>query len=72
MASSSKFCSCGEIIEQERYNLGIFICLTCGESKAFKQKQQMAKSIVPAYSKGAYVYIRDKRELKQLDPKHKL
>lgn len=65
-------CSCGETIEPERVALGAYICLTCGEERAQREKKRKALSIVPAFSKGGYTYIRNKEELKNLDPKHRL
>lgn len=31
-------CGCGNIISQERYDLGYKICLSCGEKAALKRK----------------------------------
>jgi predicted RNA-binding Zn-ribbon protein involved in translation (DUF1610 family) len=66
------YCSCGELIEPERLAIGRFICLDCGERDAQIEKERKAKSIVPAYNKGAYTYISNVKDLKGLDSKHRL
>jgi hypothetical protein len=64
-------CRCGEFISPQRLKAGYFVCLTCGEERAEKEKQRKARSIVPAYNKGGYTYITNKEDLKNLDPKHR-
>jgi DNA-directed RNA polymerase subunit M/transcription elongation factor TFIIS len=71
MMESNNECRCGELISPKRLAAGYFICLTCGEEKAEQEKLRKSRSIVPAYSKGAYVYITNIKDLKNLDPKHR-
>lgn len=69
---SKKYCKCGEEIEPQRLAIGKFICLDCGERTAQIEKERKSKSIVPAYNKGAYTYVTSKKELLNLDTKHRL
>ena len=65
---TKKYCRCGEEIEPERLALGSYICLTCGEERAQREKNR--RTVVPLH-KSNYIIITDKKELTQLDPKHR-
>lgn len=62
-----KYCRCGEQIEEERYNLGHFICTDCGEERA----KRKLYTVVPL-NKGSYIVLTNKEELKTLNPKTSL
>ena len=72
LSLTNKYCRCGEIIEPKRLAIGKFVCLDCGERTAQVEKKRKSKSIVPAYNKGAYTYVTSKKELLNLDTKHRL
>ena len=71
LPESKKYCRCGEEIEEPRFNLGYFNCLSCGETNALRRKELLSNSIV-ALHKSNYILITNKDDLKNLDPKHKL
>ncbi len=68
--SSPKYCLCGNVIGDARYNLGIYVCLYCGEEKALARKEWLSNATV-ALHKSNYILITNKDDLKNLDPKHK-
>lgn len=58
-------CACGEEIPMGRVLLGYETCLKCGDKQARKVKHLIA---IP-YSKGAYQYIHNPKDLFQTNPK---
>lgn len=58
-------CNCGNEISTARYALGYRTCLQCGD----KQAKQVKHLIAIPYSKGAYQYIHNPKDLFQTNPK---
>ena len=58
---------CGDDVPTQRWALGYFTCLSCGEAHA----RQRRHCSVPL-SKSNYVHITDPTVLRQLNPKHNL
>lgn len=52
---------CGEPYPAERFALGFFVCLPCGERRAKQARKQW--TIVPAGSKQGYTRITRKADL---------
>jgi len=58
---------CGiEEVESARLALGYKVCLTCGEAAAQAETEKRRGRIAIAYAKGAYQYITDDTNLKEL------
>jgi len=55
---------CGDEYNTRRYELGFLTCLTCGE----KQARAVNHTIVPMH-KSNYIVVRDRKTLRQLNPK---
>ncbi len=49
-----------------RKRLGYDTCLECGEVAANKERERRSKCVAPAYNKGAYMYVTDRRMAKDL------
>lgn len=58
-------CECGEEVDARRIALGYNLCLSCGEQEAKKRKFVVQ---IP-YSKGAYQYIHNPKDLCYTNPK---
>ena len=58
-------CECGEEIAPARVALGYTTCLVCGDKEAKQSKFTVA---IP-YSKGAYQFIHDPKDLHFTNPK---
>jgi ribosomal protein L37AE/L43A len=56
---------CKEEIPAARYALGYLTCLRCGD----RQAKQVKHLIAIPYSKGAYQYIHNPKDLFQTNPK---
>jgi hypothetical protein len=58
---------CGiEEVEPGRKALGYTTCLTCGEAAAREEAEKRKSRIAIPYDKGAYQYITDETDLKDL------
>lgn len=58
---------CGiEEVDPRRIALGYDTCLVCGEVEAQEESERKNRRIAPAYDKGAYQYITDDTDLKEL------
>jgi hypothetical protein len=58
-------CACGEEVDVRRIKLGYTTCLLCGDKEARERKFVVQ---IP-YSKGAYQYIHDPKDLSITNPK---
>jgi hypothetical protein len=68
MLYPSVTCDCGEDIDPRRADLGYTTCTDCGEKEARAKRKQHIIAI--PYSKGAYQYVHDPRDLFNTNPKH--
>ena len=57
---------CEEEFALARKRLGYYTCLECGEVAANKERVRRSKCVAPAYNKGAYMYVADRRMAKDL------
>ena len=57
---------CGDTYSEKRKSLGYDICLECGDIEASRQSARKARCIAPAYNKGAYMYITNRKMAKEV------
>jgi hypothetical protein len=61
------WCKCDmEEIDPRRLALGYTTCLTCGAEEAKIESERKSRRIAIAYDKGAYQYITEETNLKDL------
>jgi ribosomal protein L37AE/L43A len=59
---------CGEAVNPQRWALGRYTCLACGDKQARKEMQWKATMCIPI-NKSTPTYISDVTLLQQLNPK---
>ena len=59
-------CNCDEEYSDRRKELGYKTCLECGEHEAKKESLFKASCTAPAYNKGCYMYIANKKMAKDV------
>ena len=57
--------TCGDDVPTQRWALGYYLCLSCGE-KAARQRRHCAAPL----GKSNYILVTDPTVLRQLNPKH--
>jgi hypothetical protein len=60
---------CGDDYSDKRASLGYRTCLHCGDKEASIEAHRRTKCVAPAYSKGAYQYVGDVKEVMWLGRK---
>ncbi len=60
----SKCVKCGNKFNKKRQKLGYKTCLDCGQLNATREKLRKARSVAPAFNKGAYTYVYSKKQAK--------
>jgi len=57
---------CQEPYPAKREELGYKTCLDCGGAAANAEKQRKARCSAPAYNKGAYMYVTNRKMAKDV------
>jgi hypothetical protein len=53
----AKCIECFKDFPDKRFNLGYFMCISCGDKYAVKEAHRKSKCTAPLFNKGAYQYI---------------
>ena len=66
MSFKTNCLDCGEEFSLKRKELGYQHCLKCGDQYALKETVRKSMCIAPAYNKGAYMYITNRKMAKEV------